>query len=196
MGKLVCLLGKSSTGKDTLYNLLLADRELALKPLVLYTTRPARAGEEDGREYRFVTEEQLLAFERLFGAIERRLYHTAHGPWAYCTLKDGQMSGGDRICITAPMAIEGYFDAFGAENIFPVYLQTDDSLRLRRAIKREEMQHNPSFSEVCRRYLADDEDFSEEKLALCRIAKRYDNRDLKACFEAVKRDIAGFLHTE
>ena len=45
MGKIICLMGKSCAGKDTIYKRLLADRELRLKKIVPYTTRPIREGE-------------------------------------------------------------------------------------------------------------------------------------------------------
>ncbi len=193
MGKLVCLMGKSSTGKDTIYKMLLADRDLNLCPLILYTTRPVREGEEDGREYRFVTEERLAELEREYGVIERRVYNTALGPWTYCTLDDGQAHRGNRICVTVPAAMQGYFAAFGRENVLPVYLTVDDAERLRRAIAREEKQPRPSYAEVCRRYLADEEDFAEEKLGRCGLLGRYGNERLEDCFAAVKKDLLEIL---
>ena len=39
MGKLFYVIGKSATGKDTIFQKLLENESLALKPLVLYTTR-------------------------------------------------------------------------------------------------------------------------------------------------------------
>ena len=59
MGKIICLMGKSSTGKDTIYKHLLADRRLGLKKIVPYTTRPIRNGERDGVEYFFRSEQDF-----------------------------------------------------------------------------------------------------------------------------------------
>ena len=50
MGKIFCLMGKSATGKDTIYKKLTEDQELLLRRLVPYTTRPIRDGESEGRE--------------------------------------------------------------------------------------------------------------------------------------------------
>ena len=47
---IIYVMGKSASGKDSIGRLLLADGELSLKPVVLYTTRPMRDGEEEGRE--------------------------------------------------------------------------------------------------------------------------------------------------
>ena len=50
MGKIYCIMGKSSTGKDTLFKKILGDESLSLKTIVPYTTRPGRArGEKWGR---------------------------------------------------------------------------------------------------------------------------------------------------
>ena len=56
MAKIICLLGKSCSGKDTIYKKLIADESLDLVPLVTYTTRPLRSGEQEGREYHFTDE--------------------------------------------------------------------------------------------------------------------------------------------
>ena len=48
MGKIYYMMGKSSSGKDTLYGMLMKDEKLRLKTVVPYTTRPMRAGEENG----------------------------------------------------------------------------------------------------------------------------------------------------
>lgn len=51
MGKLFYIMGKSASGKDTIYQRLLRNPEFSLERLVIYTTRPIRDGELDGREY-------------------------------------------------------------------------------------------------------------------------------------------------
>lgn len=49
MGKIFYIMGKSSSGKDTIYSRLLEDSQLGLSRIVLYTTRPMREGEQEGR---------------------------------------------------------------------------------------------------------------------------------------------------
>ena len=44
-------MGKSSSGKDSIYRKLESTEEFGLKRLVIYTTRPIRDGEKEGREY-------------------------------------------------------------------------------------------------------------------------------------------------
>ena len=56
MGKIFYLMGKSASGKDHIYEYLKQQEELELYPMVLYTTRPIREGECNGREYFFTDE--------------------------------------------------------------------------------------------------------------------------------------------
>ena len=80
MGKIYYMMGKSSSGKDTL----LKDLRKALpelRTMTLYTTRPIRDGERDGVEYFFVSEDTLNTFERQGRIIEQRAYDTMHGIW-------------------------------------------------------------------------------------------------------------------
>ena len=53
MGKIFCVMGKSASGKDTIYRRLMEAPGLGLERIVLYTTRPIRAGEKDGVDYHF-----------------------------------------------------------------------------------------------------------------------------------------------
>ena len=61
MGRIFYLMGKSASGKDTIYKRLLKECP-KLHPVVLYTTRPMRDGERQGTEYYFVNQEQLEDF--------------------------------------------------------------------------------------------------------------------------------------
>ena len=76
MGKMVYLMGKSSTGKDTIYRELLKSSSLQLKKIVPYTTRPMRAGEKEGREYFFTDEAGFLKLQDEGRVVEARAYHT------------------------------------------------------------------------------------------------------------------------
>ncbi len=58
MSKIYYLMGKSATGKDTIFKRLSEDDNLRLKKVIIYTTRPIRLGETQGKEYFFVSEEE------------------------------------------------------------------------------------------------------------------------------------------
>lgn len=89
MGRIFCLMGKSSSGKDTLYARL--SEKLHFSTIVPYTTRPIREGEEEGREYHFITEKEVEEFEKQGRIIELRAYNTVHGVWKYLTVDDKPM---------------------------------------------------------------------------------------------------------
>ena len=91
MGKIFYIMGKSASGKDNIYSRLAAHKELNLKTLVLYTTRPIRAGEQDGKNYYFADDAKLEEFRKNGNLIEARAYHTVHGIWTYFTADDGQV---------------------------------------------------------------------------------------------------------
>ena len=91
MGKMIYLMGKSSSGKDTVYRHLLEWKEVCLKRVVPYTTRPIRAGEAEGEEYHFTDEEGFRELEVSGKIIESRVYNTYHGLWRYFTVDDGKI---------------------------------------------------------------------------------------------------------
>ena len=91
MGKIYCMMGKSSTGKDTLYKMLLEDGALSLKKIIPYTTRPMRRGETDGVEYYFCGEKELADLLKRGKVIELRAYDTVQGVWKYFTVDDHQI---------------------------------------------------------------------------------------------------------
>ena len=93
MGKIYYLMGKSASGKDHIYENLIQETALDLKPFVLYTTRPIRSGEQDGREYFFVDEKRLSELREAGKIIEERMYSTVQGPWYYFTADEGQIEG-------------------------------------------------------------------------------------------------------
>ena len=57
----------------------------------------------------------------------------------------------------------------------PILISVDDGIRLQRALNREMKQEVPKYEEMCRRFLADAEDFSEGKLNEAGIDKRFSN---------------------
>ena len=134
MGKIFYLMGKSSSGKDSLFKKI-KERIPELKNIILYTTRPIREGEQNGVEYHFVDENKL--------------------------------------------------QEFGKENMIPLYVEVEDGLRLSRALERERQQAAPKYAEMCRRFLADSEDFSEKNLQDAGITKRFQNFDFQKCVSEI-----------
>jgi guanylate kinase len=158
VAKLFCLLGKSGVGKDTLFEQIIQAPELDIAPVVPYTTRPRREDETDGIQYRFVSESFFAQLEQGGNILEKRQYSTVHGIWHYATVFD-IASRGNFITITTPQGCKALAEKLGKDAMVIIYLQADDKTRLERAILRESGQKQPNYSEVCRRYLADQADF-------------------------------------
>lgn len=185
--RIVYLLGKSASGKDTVYGLLRREEDLGLKTVTLYTTRPMRDGEKEGEQYHFITDEQADLLEREGRLIEERTYQTVYGPWKYLTVEDGQFEKNENYLMIG--TLESYRktrEYFGREAMLPVYLEVEDGLRLERAMARERTQKIPKYAEMCRRFLADEADFTEEKLREAGIDRRFDNTELSRCMEQIR----------
>ena len=190
MGKIYYMMGKSSSGKDTLYKEVLKALP-KLKTLVLYTTRPIREGEQEGIEDHFVTDEELERFEKAGKIIEERTYDTVYGAWKYATIEDGQinLAAYDYLVIGTLESYAGMKKCYGAENLVPIYIEVEDGERLSRALSRERQQEQPKYEEMCRRFLADQKDFSEENLEEAGIVRRYYNDDKVQCLEKIIGEI-------
>ena len=180
MGKIFCVMGKSATGKDTIYQKLLNESKLNLKRIIPYTTRPIREGEVPGREYYFCTEQDVQRLEEEGRIVELRAYDTVYGIWKYFTVDDGniQLDKENYILIGTLEAYTKIRDYFGAEYVVPIYIEVEDGERLLRAIAREKSQDVPKYEEMCRRFLADAKDFSEENLIAAGIERRFVNVEL------------------
>lgn len=185
-------MGKSSSGKDTIFQELFRRQTWDLKKIVLYTTRPARADEKDGEDYYFVNEEILKQMEITGQVIELRAYQTIHGVWKYFTADSEQidLKKNSYLSIGTLESYQKIREYFGPEKVVPVYIEVEDGERLARALKREQNQSQPRYEEMCRRFLADSQDFSEENLKKAGIEKRFqNNRTLNECVEEILKYI-------
>ncbi len=183
-GHLFYLMGKSASGKDHIYEQLLDCRDLNLQPIVPWTTRPMREGEQDGVEYHFTDEAGLQKLQQAGKVIELRTYDTVHGPWNYFTVDDEHIDLEHQNYL-AIGTLESYVkirDYYGQEKVVPLFIEVEDGIRLERALKREHKQEPPKYAEMCRRFLADSEDFAAEKLEEAGVNKLYHNEgELEDC---------------
>ena len=195
MGKIFVIMGKAASGKDTIFKRLVEQTTYPLKTVVIYTTRPSRPGEQHGVEYFFVTEERLQQLRIAGIVIEERRYDTVHGPWYYFTVNDGQidLEKENYIMISTLTGYEQIRAYYKEENVIPIYIEADNKERLLRYINREAQQKSPNYCEVCRRFLADEEDFAEEKLTKLGVENRYWNRNLDSCCEVIQKDMEALL---
>ena len=191
MGKIFYLMGKSSSGKDTIYNKLLQNKKLNLQKIVLYTTRPIRAGEENGIHYYYVDEKKTDELIKAGKVIELRAYDTFYGVWKYFTVCDDQidLEKSDYLMIGTIESFQKTKAYFGSERVVPIMIELDDGVRLQRALDRERREEHPRYEEMCRRFLADSNDFSAEKKREAGIEKEFYNQNLEECL----REIEGYI---
>ena len=192
MGKIYCVMGKSSSGKDSIYHEIMEKGALGLKPIIHYTTRPIRDGEQDGREYHFCTEDTVQRLQDAGRIMELRAYNTVYGVWKYFTVDDERINL-SKYNYLYIVTLEGYTkirEYFGADRVVPIYIEVEDGERLMRAIAREQKQDVPKYEEMCRRFLADSADFSEEKLVEAGIVRRFSNNDFVQTVQEVTAYIA------
>ena len=195
MAKIFFVLGKSCSGKDTIFKKLKEDRQLNLNTVTGYTTRPMREGEINGVENFFVNNEELEALKNQGKVIECRDYNTVYGVWSYFTVDDGQINleKGNYLYIGTLESYEQMVRYYGKEVVVPIYVEVETGERLTRAVNRERQQENPKYTELCRRFLADEEDFCEENIKKAGIKKRYENNSLERCIEEIVEDIRDFM---
>lgn len=180
MGKIYCIMGKSSSGKDSIYQKIMESEIPGLLRIIPYTTRPVRADETDGKQYHFCEEQKMQELQKAGRIIELRTYHTVYGEWNYFTVDDGELNPAENSYLYI-ITLEGYLKIrkyYGKEQVVPIYIEVEDGERLIRAIIREKQQEKPKYEEMCRRFLADAADFSEEKLEEAGITVRFINQNL------------------
>lgn len=190
MPEIVFIMGKSASGKDKIYKALMEDESLNLCTVTLYTTRPMRIGETEGVEYHFVDDAAAQAMVDAGRVVEMREYNTVYGVWKYFTADDGQIqlgSGKRYVVIGTLEAYDKFCEFYGKEHLMPIYIEVDDGIRLMRAIHREQKQQKPHYEEMCRRFLADSADFSEDNITKAGITRRfYNNMEFESCLNEVK----------
>lgn len=187
--KIIHIMGKSSSGKDTIYKIL--KQKLNLNTYVPYTTRPIRTGEKDGIDYNFITFEEMQnrKNEKNSKVIESRQYNTIYGIWEYATIEDKQFNMDEDILMIGTLEsynkLKLYFENDLSKELIPIYIEVEDGKRLERALKREQEQEKPKYVELCRRFIADDKDFSKENLEKSKIEKKFINDNLEECVEEI-----------
>ncbi len=198
MGKIYCVMGKSSSGKDSIYHEIMEKGALGLKPIIPYTTRPIRDGEQDGREYHFCTEDTVQRLQDEGRIMELRAYNTVYGVWKYFTVDDERINL-SKYNYLYIVTLEGYTkirEYFGADRVVPIYIEVEDGERLMRAIAREQKQDVPKYEEMCRRFLADSADFCDEKLVEAGVVRRFQNNDFVQTVQEVTAYIADEIAAE
>lgn len=210
MGKIFYITGKTSSGKDTIYKRVLSeinkDKEV-LNEIILCTTRPIRTGEQEGREYYFVTNEQKDEMLENNQIAELRTYNTVLGDWHYFTASSKIEEDKNYIGLNTIEGIKKLQEYYGKEKIVPINITLDITTLLERALSREKKQKNFDYKgestekkvkEMIRRIAADNIDFDTDKLLEVGIDinTTFENYDLDKVVEQVKKYIISFINLE
>ena len=151
---IIGLYGKSGAGKDAILKWVCDRRPNILHPIISMTTRPPRQGEKEGVNYYYRTIDQFFN--------EEMLEQTCFNNWYYGT----PISSIDNTKINIGVFnLEGISQMFkrqqlGEIDFYPIQIFCSDKERLLRQLTRE---NKPNCIEICRRFLADEADFSDKK---------------------------------
>lgn len=162
MKHLICICGKSASGKNTICKEL--EKMYGYKRLVTYTTRPMHTGEEDGVDYNFIAKERLEALIADGAVIEYRTYDHAADKVVYATVSDNQFLYFDDenvIVSSSLIQCKNYIDRWGADIVKPVYLTVLEDVLFMRAIRREQNRDNPDYPEMCHCYLSELKEYND-----------------------------------
>lgn len=196
MGKIFYIMGKSASGKDSIYRMLLQKKRAEFKEnhTVHHTACTERGGA--GKRVLFCRRRTVPGIAGRRETDRIRAYETVHGVWIYFTADDGQidLKRSNFLAIGTLESYQKMRDYFGSESICPIYVEVEDGERLMRALIREREQERPRYAEMCRRFLADEEDFSKEKIQKAGIRRRFVNDDSKICLAEIESYIKDMLY--
>ena len=149
---IVCLVGKSGSGKDTLAQKLA--EHVGWHSVVSCTTRPKREYEVEGKDYFFISDEEFAQKVLNGDLLEATYFNT----WHYGTMKSA-LQEGINVGVWNPEGYDCLRESVRYDKdvkLFAYYLKCDDKTRLLRQLNREE---HPDVHEIVRRFGTDEEDF-------------------------------------
>ena len=144
-------------------------------------------------EQQFETEEDFQKLKAAGKIIEDRGYETVYGLWRYFTADNMDLEEKNYLGIGTLESYKKLKAYYGEEKIRPIYIEVEDGERLKRAIAREETQEAPKYEEMCRRFLADAQDFSEEKIRQAGISHRFSNMDGAGGYSEIEKYLRSVL---
>lgn len=165
--KILLLIGKSATGKDTVLKEILEknNSKLPLKRAVSVTTRPMRENEIEGEDYYFITDDEFKLSEKNKEFIEETSYKVRQKIWHYGFQKKEFSSDTNYLIIANPYGFRAFLKAYKNKEIdkeiVPIYLICSEEERKRRYLERDKSNENIE-EEWLARAIRDDLDFPND----------------------------------
>ena len=148
--KILAIYGMSAAGKDTFLNHL--SNNFDLNKILLTTSRPPREKEIDGVDYLFKKKKDILKSDDFLWPID-------YNNWIYAiakeSIKDNKINVGVFNLYWMKKLFEDNDEHF---DLMAIEVSASDKDRLMRSLRREK---NPDCDEICRRFLADKQDFND-----------------------------------
>ena len=149
---LIAIYGPSGCGKDTIKRAILKKDKVLFNNIIGATTRPKREKEINGKDYYFMDNEEFAENVLNCNMIEA----TSFNGWFYGTLRTSLILNKINIGIFNMEALQTLLEDYEELNILPVWISVNDKERLIRTLNREK---NPNCTEICRRFIADYNDY-------------------------------------
>ena len=158
MRKIFAVMGKASTGKDTLTKMLSETLEL---PIALsFTTRPMRVGEKQGVEYNFISDDDFWDLHGCDLLAEYTSYEVASGEtWHYGLTKEELEKAEYVLVIVNPDGFRQLTEIYG-DKVCSILIDAPADVRIKRYLDRDTVTEEKA-EECCRRFLADNKDFKD-----------------------------------
>lgn len=157
--KLIAIIGRSASGKDYLFRHTL-EKNRNLNPVIHYTTRPRRNGEVEGKDYFFITETEFQQKENNYEFFSI----TSFRDWRYGVDSNSFDSKKINIGIFNPFELRQLYEFFKDRfQLIIIETQADELSRYQRSLERLQPFDEEGLQEMCRRNLADEEDFESIK---------------------------------
>lgn len=180
MGKIVLLIGESGTGKNFLKSCILQKKEFSkydFKEIVMHTTRPLIAGETNGKDYFFVSNEEMEQLYVEGKIIEKRIYETNNGIVNYFTSIENIDLKNNYLTVSSLDIYDKYVSYFGKEVLIPILINVDPGVRLERTLEKEIIKKEPNYINMCSKFLLESKEYSLENIAKRNIEEVIENNE-------------------
>ena len=135
--KIITLTGKTSTGKDSAAKYI--EEVYGIHPIVSYTTRDIRVGEEDGREHYFISDEEMDKLEKRDDILAWTQFDKTG--IRYCASTKDLDDDGIYTYIIDPNGIKWLKEHYkGNAEIISLYFDLSETAIMRRALIRGDIR--------------------------------------------------------